>query len=65
MRQADPVWARWPEPAGAFTLGVEEEVMLLYPGSWALTGAIDVLLPRLPDELRGHVVRRRTRPPSS
>ncbi len=30
--------------------------MLLHPGSWALAGAVDVLLPRLPDELRGKVV---------
>ncbi len=30
--------------------------MLLHPYSWALAGAIDVLLPRLPEELRGKVV---------
>jgi len=51
-----PAWAEWPEDAGEYTLGVEEEVMLLHPGSWALAGAIDVLLPRLPGGLRGKVV---------
>jgi carboxylate-amine ligase len=30
--------------------------MLLHPSSWALAGAIDVLLPRLPEDLRGKVV---------
>jgi len=56
LRTPQPAWARWPDSDGEFTLGVEEEVMLLQPGPWALTGAVDVLLPRLPDELRGKVV---------
>ncbi len=30
--------------------------MLLHPSSWALAGAVDVLLPRLPEALRGKVV---------
>ena len=56
LRTPQPAWARWPESERAYTLGVEEEVMLLHPSSWALAGAVDVLLPRLPEPLRGKVV---------
>jgi carboxylate-amine ligase len=56
LRTPQPAWARWPDAPGDYTLGVEEEVMLLHPSSWALAGAIDVLLPRLPEDLRGKVV---------
>ena len=45
-----PAWARWPEPQaqGAYTVGIEEEVMLLDQLTWALAHRIDSVLPRLP-----------------
>ena len=36
-----------------YTLGAEEEVMLLNPHDWSLAQQIDRVLPALPDELRG------------
>lgn len=49
-----PTWSAWAttEP---FTLGVEEEVMLLDPRNWALAQAIDEVLPRLPPSMAAHV----------
>ncbi len=57
MRTASPEWAQWPERGEdeAYTLGVEEEVMLVHPGSWALAQAVERVLRRLPDDLRGQV----------
>ena len=45
-----PAWASWPEPheQGAYTVGIEEEVMLLDQLTWALAHRIDSVLPRLP-----------------
>lgn len=50
-------WAAWPTRPGAdaFTLGVEEELMLLSPGGWNLAQAADEVLPRLPEDLRSRV----------
>jgi carboxylate-amine ligase len=50
-------WAAWPTRSGAdaFTLGVEEELMLLSPGGWNLAQAADEVLPRLPQDLRSRV----------
>ncbi|HZB75056.1 MAG TPA: YbdK family carboxylate-amine ligase [Solirubrobacteraceae bacterium] len=51
-----PDWARW-NPAGAetpWTLGLEEEVMLLEPHHWALASRIDDVLPTLPPEIAEH-----------
>ena len=37
-----PAWARWPgSDRTGWTLGVEEEVMLLDPHDWSLAQAID------------------------
>jgi carboxylate-amine ligase len=47
-----PAWARWAGSERPFTLGVEEEVMLLTPETWALAGAIDEVLPRVPSGVR-------------
>lgn len=46
-----PAWATWAEPheLGPYTVGIEEEVMLLDEVSWALAHRIDSVLPRLPD----------------
>ena len=52
-----PAWARWstdPERP-AWTIGLEEEVMLLDPGDWTLAHRIDDLLPKLSPELAAHV----------
>jgi carboxylate-amine ligase len=45
-----PAWARWaaPHEDGAYTVGIEEEVMLLDQLTWALAHRIDSVLPRLP-----------------
>ncbi|WP_022928530.1 carboxylate-amine ligase [Patulibacter americanus] len=50
-------WAAWPtrSPEDAFTLGVEEELMLLSPGGWNLAQAADEVLPRLPEAIRSRV----------
>jgi carboxylate-amine ligase len=52
-----PAWARWAAEgtAGDFALGVEEEIMLLEPGGWALAHEIDRVLEALEPELGGHV----------
>src|SRR4051812_47017512 len=47
-------WARW-APTAPFTLGIEEEVMLLDPWTWGLAQAIDEVLPRLPGVLAPRV----------
>ncbi len=50
-----PAWATWAEPheLGPYTLGIEEEVMLLDEHSWALAHRIDSVLPRLPHASSG------------
>ena len=50
-----PEWAEW-TPSRPYTLGVEEEVMLLDPAQeWSLAQRIDDVLPRLSEELRPRV----------
>jgi carboxylate-amine ligase len=49
---ATPDWADWkPNPIGPYTLGIEEEVMLLNPQAWSLTHQIEIVLPRMPADL--------------
>ena len=52
-----PGWARWNPAAAArpWSLGVEEEVMLLDPVTWRLAFRIDDVLAALPQGLRGAV----------
>jgi glutamate---cysteine ligase / carboxylate-amine ligase len=52
-----PDWAHWrSDPATPdWTLGVEEEVMLLEPATWSLVPVIDELLPSLSRELASSV----------
>ena len=52
-----PSWARWSAegPPCDFTLGVEEEIMLLDPAGWSLAQEIDRVLPALEPELGAHV----------
>jgi len=49
-----PDWAEWKE-GPAYTLGAEEEVMLLNPHDWSLAQQVDRVLPQLSDELSEHV----------
>jgi glutamate---cysteine ligase / carboxylate-amine ligase len=47
-----PSWAKWGDTRGrSYTLGVEEEVMLLRPEDWTLAQRIDQVLPALSPEL--------------
>jgi len=49
-----PSWAVWAE-GEPYTLGAEEEVMLLNPHDWSLAQQVDRVLPRLSQELADHV----------
>ena len=49
-----PEWAQW-STGHEYTLGVEEEVMLLNPHDWSLAQQIDRVLPALSEDLRSHV----------
>lgn len=50
-------WSEWrPHPSGAaYTLGVEEEVMLLHPEVWSLAQQIDRVMDALSEGLSSHV----------
>jgi carboxylate-amine ligase len=50
-------WADWTphESGAAFTIGIEEEVMLLHPHDWSLAQQIDRVLDALGPELAAHV----------
>jgi carboxylate-amine ligase len=52
-----PAWARWAgeHEVGPYSLGVEEEVMLLEPGSWELANRAEDVLAALPAELGAHL----------
>lgn len=41
-----PAWAGW-SPSAPYSVGIEEEVMMLDPGDWSLAQRIDDILPRL------------------
>jgi glutamate---cysteine ligase / carboxylate-amine ligase len=47
-------WSDW-QPSAPYTIGVEEEVMLLDPADWSLAQRSDDVLPQLPAELAEHV----------
>jgi carboxylate-amine ligase len=51
-----PAWAVW-QGGNEYTLGAEEEEMLLNPHDWTLAQQIDRVLPRLPEEMKDHVTR--------
>ena len=48
-----PAWATWPDRPGAqaWTIGVEEEVMLVAAPGYNLAQAVDEVMPRLPLEI--------------
>ena len=47
-------WSAW-HPSRPYTVGIEEEVMLLDPEDWSLAQRSDDILPDLPDGLLAHV----------
>src|SRR4051812_50136366 len=47
--RAAPPWAAWTTAARPWTVGIEEEVMLLEPETWAPANRIDELLAKLPE----------------
>jgi glutamate---cysteine ligase / carboxylate-amine ligase len=50
-----PLWARWNDELDQrYTLGVEEELMLLEPAGWSLAQSSDHVIARLSDELSPH-----------
>ncbi len=49
-----PDWAEW-KSGSEYTLGVEEETMLLNPDDWSLAQQMDRVLPTLSRELSEHV----------
>ena len=51
-----PDWAVW-RPSKPYTLGAEEEVMLLDPADWSLAYEIDRVLEQIPAELEDRVTR--------
>ncbi len=53
----EAAWAEWQGGTvdGAYTLGIEEEVMLLDPEDWSLAQRIETVLPRLDSQLADHV----------
>jgi carboxylate-amine ligase len=52
LRDAFPEWARWNGSRDErYTLGVEEEIMLLDPDDWSLVQSSDRVLAELSDEL--------------
>ena len=52
-----PAWAEWAgeHALGRYSLGVEEEAMLLDPRTWGLAHRIEDLLPRLPEAAQAQV----------
>jgi glutamate---cysteine ligase / carboxylate-amine ligase len=53
-RSGTPRWAEW-QASDPYTLGVEEEVMLLAPGEWCLAQRIEDVLGALPEGMRPYV----------
>jgi len=49
-----PEWAAWKE-GSSYTVGAEEEVMLLHPGDWSLAQQSSRALDRLPEDLVAHL----------
>src|SRR5688572_15286550 len=48
-------WFEWARPPEAYTVGAEEELMLLHPPGWALAQTVETVLPSLPPRLARHV----------
>jgi glutamate---cysteine ligase / carboxylate-amine ligase len=52
--KAQKGWAAW-QPSAPYSVGLEEEVMLLDPRGWSLAQRSDDVLPQLPGALAAHV----------
>ena len=48
-------WFDWRAPAESYTVGAEEELMLLHPPGWALAQTVESVLPSLPPKLERKV----------
>jgi carboxylate-amine ligase len=55
VTRTEPQWARWPAGARDWTLGLEEEVMLVDPADRRLANAADEVLEAISPELAPHV----------
>jgi carboxylate-amine ligase len=54
LRPAEPTgasWAEWSPHVSAYTVGIEEEAMLLVPGDWKLSQTCESVLAKLPERL--------------
>jgi glutamate---cysteine ligase / carboxylate-amine ligase len=49
-----PPWAEWNVASAPWTVGVEEEVMLLDPSDWSLASRVDDVLPALSRSVADH-----------
>jgi len=52
---AAPEWSRWRPPPAPYTVGVEEEVILVDGGDWSPCHRSDAVLARLSPALRAHL----------
>jgi glutamate---cysteine ligase / carboxylate-amine ligase len=48
-------WFDWATPGEAYTVGAEEELMLVHPPGWALAQTVETVLPSLPPRLAANV----------
>ena len=55
--EAPPIdaWFDWRSPGGAYSVGAEEELMLVHPPGWALAQTVETVLPSLPPKLGSKV----------
>src|SRR5690348_6669890 len=51
----EPGWSTWRAAGDAFTIGIEEEFMLVDPIDWSLAFRSDEVIAALPPGLRGRV----------
>jgi carboxylate-amine ligase len=51
---ARPAWAEWRSSPTAYTVGIEEEAMLLDPVGWKLSPSCEAVLHALPADLASH-----------
>jgi carboxylate-amine ligase len=50
--ERSPDWAQWPDECRPWSVGIEEEVMLLDPDTWALAQCVEEVLAALPADAR-------------
>src|SRR5215213_53813 len=48
-------WFEWASAGEPYTVGAEEELMLVHPPGWALAQTVETVLPSLPPDLAEHV----------